>query len=80
MTSKGGAAGSASERVLFLCVKVKEANDLSFRVERMVFFLQFVSGKQCEGERRLDRLSSVFCQSRKVGIPDFRCVQVRRES
>ena len=29
MTSKGGAAGLASERVLFLGVKGKEANDLS---------------------------------------------------
>ena len=40
MTLKGGAAGSDSERVLFLGEKVKEANDLSFRVERTVFFLQ----------------------------------------
>ena len=30
MTSKGGAAGSASERVLFLGEKGKEANDMSF--------------------------------------------------
>ena len=30
MPSKGGAAGLASERVLFLGEKVKEANDLSF--------------------------------------------------
>ena len=40
MTSKGGAAGSAFERVLFLGEKGKEPNDLSFRVERIVFFLQ----------------------------------------
>ena len=30
MTSKRGAAGSASERVLFFGKKGKEANDLSF--------------------------------------------------
>ena len=48
---------------------------MSFWVERSCSF-KFVSGKQCEGERRLDRLSSVFGHSRKVGFPDFRCVQV----
>ena len=40
MTSKGGAAGSASERVLFLVEKGKKVRDLSFRVERIVFFFQ----------------------------------------
>ena len=44
------------------------------------FFFKFVSGKQCKGERRLDRLSSVFGHSRKVGFPDLRCVRVGRES
>ena len=41
MTSKGGAVGSASERVLFFGREgEKEANDLSFCAERIVFFLQ----------------------------------------
>ena len=44
------------------------------------FSFKFASGQQCESERRLDRLSSVFGHSRKVGFPDFRCVQVGRES
>ena len=43
------------------------------------FSFKFVSGKQCDGERRLDPLSSVFGHSRKVGFPDFRCAGGKRE-
>ena len=44
-------------------------------LRRSSFSFKFVSGKQCEGEMRLDRFSTVFGHSRKVGFPDFRCVQ-----
>ena len=61
--------------------KGKEANDLSFRVERIFFFpsnlFQVNSVKMRGG---LDHLSSVFGHSRKVGFPDFGCLQVGRES
>ena len=43
------------------------------------FSFKCVSGEQCEDERRLDLLSSVFGHSRKVGLPDFRCVRGKRE-
>ena len=64
MTSKGGAAGSASERFLILARRGrKRMTELS----GWSISFKFVSGKQCEGERRLDRLSSVLDHSRKVG-------------
>ena len=62
MTSKGGAAGSASERVLFLAGRKRLTCPSELRGQSFSF--KFVSGQQCEGERRLDRLSSVFGHSR----------------
>ena len=79
MTSKRGAAGSASERVLFLERRGRQRMTCPSELRGQSFSCKFVSGKQCEGERRLDRLSSVFGHSRKVGFPDSRCVQVGRE-
>ena len=80
MTSKGGAAGSASERVLFLGEKGRKRMTCPSELREQSFSFKFASGKKCEDETRLDRLSSVFGHSWKVGFPDFRCVQVGRES
>ena len=56
MTSKGGAAGSASERVLFLVRRGRKRMTCPSELRGLSFSFKFVSGKKCEGERRLDRL------------------------
>ena len=60
MKSKGDVAGLVSERVLFLARRRRKRMTCPSELREESFSFKFVSGKQCEDERRLDRLSSVF--------------------